>query len=149
MVTGVSFSLVMKIRFLAHVLAPLQSPHLDRALASGTDPRTTTALELRAGKLTSAPTRRELERTIRRLLEQGGTTPRMRVDPLPDRVRGAAGELSLLASRLAQPGPVSARGVAAAMLLLTDGSGPLYNRHNDEGVGLRAASAATALSALS
>ena len=39
----------------------------------------------------------------------------------------ASEELSALADTLAEPGPVAASGVAQAWILLTDGTGPLYN----------------------
>ena len=42
-------------------------------------------------------------------------------------MNGASHELARLAKALAQPGPVGARGVAQAVLLLRDGTGPLYN----------------------
>jgi hypothetical protein len=42
-------------------------------------------------------------------------------------VRAAREELIRLADTLDEPGPVSAAGVAQAWMLLTDGTGPLYN----------------------
>ena len=42
-------------------------------------------------------------------------------------MKSAAEELSRLADTLDDPGPVAAQGVARAWLLLTDGTGPLYN----------------------
>jgi hypothetical protein len=47
--------------------------------------------------------------------------------PSRARVRAACDELSRLADTLEDPGPVDAVGVAQALLLLTDGTGPLYN----------------------
>jgi hypothetical protein len=47
--------------------------------------------------------------------------------PSRTRVRSAREELSYLADMLDEPGPVAAGGVAQALLLLTDGTGPLYN----------------------
>jgi hypothetical protein len=43
------------------------------------------------------------------------------------RVRDARDELIRLADTLEEPGPVAAGGVAQAWILLTDGTGPLYN----------------------
>jgi hypothetical protein len=43
-----------------------------------------------------------------------------------DRVSQSAPLLAALASRLAEPGPVPAPGVAMVSLLLADGTGPLY-----------------------
>jgi hypothetical protein len=65
----------------------------------------------------------------------------MRVRPQSDRVSAASRELAMLAEKLAEPAPVCARGVAQALLLLTDGTGPLYNPHSDGSVRDRAASA--------
>jgi hypothetical protein len=56
-------------------------------------------------------------------------------------VRLAVGELTRLADALATPGPVAARGVAEASILLTDGTGPLYNAHSRASVSARAARA--------
>ena len=42
-------------------------------------------------------------------------------------MRAAREELAELADTLDDPGPVAAGGVAQALLLLTDGTGPLYN----------------------
>lgn len=53
-----------------------------------------------------------------------------RVMPSWTRVRAAREELSRLADTLDDPGPVAAGGVAQALLLLTDGTGPLYNPHS-------------------
>jgi hypothetical protein len=47
--------------------------------------------------------------------------------PCRGRVAAASDELSRLAATLTEPGPVAARGVAQAWILLTDGTGPLYN----------------------
>ena len=50
-----------------------------------------------------------------------------RIMPSRTRVRAAHEELVRLADTLEEPGPVAAGGVAQARLLLTDGTGPLYN----------------------
>jgi hypothetical protein len=49
--------------------------------------------------------------------------------PCRSRVAAASEELSLLADMLDEPGPVAAGGVAEAWLLVTDGTGPLFNPH--------------------
>ena len=51
----------------------------------------------------------------------GRVTPNLRA------VKSASEELGRLADTLDDPGPVAAQGVARAWLLLTDGTGPLYN----------------------
>jgi hypothetical protein len=45
----------------------------------------------------------------------------------PDRIVAAEPQIRELTALLRAPQPVPARGVAAANLLLTDGTGPLYN----------------------
>ena len=45
-------------------------------------------------------------------------------------VLSATEELSELASELVAPGPVGAGGVAQVQLLISDGTGPLYNPHS-------------------
>jgi hypothetical protein len=52
---------------------------------------------------------------------------RIRVAIAWRQVVAAREELSKLAYVLAQPGPVRPAGVAQALLLLTDGSGPMYH----------------------
>jgi hypothetical protein len=59
----------------------------------------------------------------------------------------ADGELRRLADALAQPGPVAARGVAQAELLLTDGTGALYNPAREISVNALAADATANLAA--
>jgi hypothetical protein len=59
-------------------------------------------------------------------------------------VIAASDDLIRLADALATPGPVAARGVAQARILLTDGTGPLYTMKGN--LRARAASAAAYLS---
>ncbi len=58
---------------------------------------------------------------------QGAPPSLVRITPARRRVLAAGDELTKLAAGLAEPGPVAARGVAQAWILLTDGSGPLYD----------------------
>jgi hypothetical protein len=57
-------------------------------------------------------------------------------------VIAASDDLTRLADALATPGPVAPRGVAQAWILLTDGTGPLYNANTTANLRARAASAA-------
>lgn len=103
---------------------------LDRALADGTPPGTSAALALRAQRLTGLAFRRTLAGAFRRLVRDGdeGIQPSAgQIVPNRAGVTEAREELSLLADRLVDPGPVAAHGVAQAWLLLADGTGPLYN----------------------
>jgi hypothetical protein len=131
------------------LVAWLSTRSLDTALASGTPAEADAALALRARRLTTPPRRRKVALAIRHLIREaeGAVAPsRLRVSPVPDRVSAASRELRLLAEKLAEPTPVSARGVAETLLLLTDGTGPLYNPRSEGSVRDRAANAAAHLS---
>jgi hypothetical protein len=110
--------------------ARIRPRRLDRALAGGTPPEASAALALRAQQLTEPDSRGSIAEALRRVLReaQHGCRPTFgRVIPSRARVRAARDELSRLADTLEEPGPVAAGGVAQALLLLTDGTGPLYN----------------------
>jgi hypothetical protein len=131
------------------IRARFLAARLDRELARGARPETNADLAARAVRLTSMRSRRELARSLQRILAAGlpagGRGRSMAADPparvasqsyVPirrDRVSRSASELEELAAHLVQPGPVPARGVALVHQLLTDGGGPLYRRacHDD------------------
>jgi hypothetical protein len=103
---------------------------LDRALAQGIPPETNAALALRAQRLTEPDRRRSMADSLRRILGETQEKPRPvlgRLNPGRARVRAARDELRRLADILDAPGPVAAGGAAQAWILLTDGTGPLYN----------------------
>ena len=115
------------------VTARLRARQLDRALASGAPVELTPALALRARRLTALSDRRAKAATYRRVLREASeevSRSYVRITPRRERVVAASSALSRLAEALAQPGPVAARGAAEASLLLTDGTGPLYNSAN-------------------
>src|SRR5579884_551009 len=127
-------------RWLAH--------RLDRALAAGASPEASAALALRAQRLTEPDRRWSTAGALRRILRDAETDRRPRLGRVrPDRraVKAARGELNKLADTLDDPGPVAAAGVAQAWLLLTDGTGPLYDPSRAELLSLRAAQAARQL----
>jgi len=114
-------------------LAALMGRTLDRRLASGHSPGSGRLVAARAGQLASVPARRELVRDWQRVLDQALRPPRPRNPHAPlcrDRLFDAAGALQAMLAALSVSGPVSARGVAMARLLLSDGTGPLYNRRS-------------------
>jgi hypothetical protein len=115
------------------VAARCRPRRLDRALAGGTPPEASAALALRAQRLTEPDHRRSIAQALRRILREAHEGRRAapgRVMPSRAWVTAAREELGLLADTLDEPGPVTAGGVAQAWLLLTDGTGPLYNPHN-------------------
>jgi hypothetical protein len=112
------------------VVARWRARRLDLALAAGMPPEADPAMALRARRLTDLACRRSIAETLRRFVREAheGAAPSLvRIFPSRRRVRSASDQLSQLANTLAEPGPVSAHGVAQAWLLITDGSGPLYN----------------------
>jgi hypothetical protein len=112
------------------VAARLCARRLDQHLAAGVHPEATPALALRARRLTAPPRRRLMADGYHRLpLKARGRLDRVGT------------ELERLAATLESPAPVAARGAAQAWLLLTDGTGPLYNSGSVAGV--RAAASRT------
>jgi hypothetical protein len=103
---------------------------LDRALADGAPSHWPPALALRARQIVAPPARRSIAAAYLRIVRDasyGARRSRVQVNPLRARVAAAGDELSGLAAALEHPGPVAAQGVAQALLLLVDGTGPLYN----------------------
>ncbi len=134
-----------QLRLRDRLAARWRSRRLDRALAEGTPPEASAALALRAQRLTEPDHRSTIAEALRRILHDAdhGQLPALgRVTPARRWVTAARDELSLLAETLDDPGPVAAGGVAQAWLLLTDGTGPLYNPYNR--INLRAGAARAA-----
>jgi hypothetical protein len=132
----------------ARLAARWQPRRLDSALAGGVPPEATTALALRARELTELERRLSIAGAIRRVIREareGTPIAPGRIRPDGRRVRAASEELRALADTLAQPGPVTASGVAQAWILLTDGTGPLYNPYSRTGLRAGAARAAREL----
>jgi hypothetical protein len=76
---------------------------------------------------------------------EGAPLEPARIRPDRRRVASASAELNALADTLEDPGPVAANGVAQAWILLTDGTGPLYNPHSRTSLRTGAARAAREL----
>jgi hypothetical protein len=114
------------------LLARLLAASLDGRLAAGESPESARLLAARAQAIVSPAKRAELARHFERLLDVARQPPRAprRVIPLRrEAIIGAAPAIRELAARLRVSLPVSARGVAAALTLLTEGGGPLYSGH--------------------
>jgi hypothetical protein len=128
----------------AVLLARVRASRLDRDLARGVSPDASVPLALRAQMLVGARTRREVARGAQRILAAATREP-ARVPVCRDRVRDSAGELGDLIQRLLAGGPVAARGVALASVLLRDGGGPVYHRASADDVRVRVREAVRAL----
>jgi hypothetical protein len=126
------------------VRARFRARALDRALAAGAPSEGTPALALRARRLIALPYRRSIGEAYRRILSQArepAGLPRLSVLARRSRVTTASDELIRLADTLTQATPVAARGVAEALLLLADGTGPLYNAGSEASLRERVARA--------
>jgi hypothetical protein len=129
----------------ARLSARLRSRRLDRALARGVSPEAAAPLALRARRLTALSRRRVIADGLRRVIRdtcRGAPPSTVLTSPRLAQVVAASDDLSRLAETLATPGPVAARGVAQAWILLTDGTGPLYNASSTSNLRARAAGAA-------
>jgi len=121
---------------------------LDHALAGGVPPEANTALALRAQELTELERRQSIAGAIRQVIREareGVPISPGRIRPDSRRVAAASEQLRALADTLAEPGPVAATGVAQAWILLTDGTGPLYNPYSRTSLRAGAARAAREL----
>ncbi len=125
------------------LLARCAAARLDRELAAGASPESSTVLAARAVQLTSMKVRRELATSLRRMLAAAGepadvaviSARPVRLPLARARIRRSAGPLAALAAHLAAPGPVPAQAVAKLSQLLTDGAGPLYRQASAEDLG--------------
>ena len=106
---------------------------LDRQLAAGLPARASNVLAIRAREIVSPSVRRDLAQSWANVLNRAGRRPVPLSPRVPLRCAAviAAGEdLRQMISVLTSGLPIDARGVALASWLLTDGTGPLYNRHS-------------------
>jgi hypothetical protein len=111
--------------------AHLWAPTLDHLLAAGRSPDAGRLVATRAQALVSPARRQALAHDWEHLVEVAGRTPQRSVRRVPlcrDRIAAAEPAITDMLVALVAPGPVPARGVAMARLLLGDGAGPLYNR---------------------
>jgi hypothetical protein len=124
-----------RIRVSDRLCARLRATRLDAALARGVAPESSPALALRAEALIG-PVARQLGSNLRRIVlsaQRPLSGPIIVVPISRALVRETESELSALAERLLDGGPVDARGVATVRILLCDGRGPLYGHFRDAG----------------
>lgn len=117
-------------RLADRLTARLAARRLDIALARGASPDHNAALSLRAHALIGARCRAHLARCCRELLRRAEEPWQPMFNPFPTparaRVLACRAELEALADALTAAAAVDAGGVAAGLLLLSDGTGPLY-----------------------
>jgi hypothetical protein len=120
------------VRWRHRLWARWHGQRLDRALAEGADARTSPILAARAAALRTDREREALASAIYHVLKDARRDPSsfsVRVPVARHEVEANRPELLALAAELRQASTVSARGVAAIRLLVTDGrNSPLY-RH--------------------
>jgi hypothetical protein len=103
------------------------------------------------GRSPASPTGRSRAHTADRSPVPAASGPQVPAARLPhvpicrDRVRESSEELEDLIRRLLADGPVAARGVALASILLSDASGPLYHRGSTDDVRARVRETVSAL----
>jgi hypothetical protein len=126
----------------------LRAAKLDRELAAGISPDASVRLSLRARILGRTATRLALARRLREVIaeaEQGRALRSTRMPVCRRKVLLARYELEQLALRLTAPGVAGVEGIALALRLLTEGSGPLYARPRADDLVVAAAAARRAL----
>jgi hypothetical protein len=121
---------LLPIRLLDRVRAHLDSIALDQQLAAGEPTTTDRARAVRAAMLVAPAKRGQLATGWQSVLRPTRPAPSGRlsvVSTRPEQLRAARTEIEELVVALRAEWPVAPRGVALANLLLTDGTGPLYN----------------------
>jgi hypothetical protein len=117
-------------RITDRALARAFGSRLDHRLAAGHSPESARLLAARAQDLVSAATRQALADNWEHLLDWARHAPAPTLGRMAlgrDRIVAAEPEVTEIAACLRTPLPVAAAGVAAASVLLTDGTGPVYN----------------------
>jgi hypothetical protein len=115
-------------QFRERILARVLGASLDCQLAAGHPPEARPVLAARARRLGSPAGRRQIIQGWNNVLREARRPSFMPRPPLArDQVIGAEPDVRYLLARLAGPRPVAARGAAMAMVLLTDGTGPVHN----------------------
>jgi hypothetical protein len=122
-------------QFRDRLLARALGASLDRQLAAGEPALARPAGAARAHYLASPAGRRQVIQAWNALLRRARTPARRPAQRLPaplcrERIIAAEPDVRYLLALLAGPRPVAARGVAMAMVMLTDGTGPVYNRRS-------------------
>ncbi len=125
--------------FSRRIRVKVHRSRLDHQLADGLDPASAGDRALRASQLAALPARRRVARSLRGVVSAadrptgsllGAAIPVSRRTVIAWR-HGLLG----LAERLERREPVNPCGVARALVLLTDGAGPLYDPRSNRSMG--------------
>jgi hypothetical protein len=120
-------------RLTDRLLARVYGASLDDQLAEGRPPESTRLLAARARHIVALPRRTSLARSwdhLLRVARRGPSRPTPAVPLRSGAILAAEPAIRELIERLTAPLPVSAQGVAAASVLLTNANSPVYNRHS-------------------
>jgi len=131
----------------ARLRAHLFASRLDREVDAGAVVVPGTPLAAHVARITAMRHRHTLACGLRRAVDAAGSTRRGVGAPFPihsDRVQGCRSEIDHITLLLQSPRPVHPRGIARLRMLLTDGTGPLY----DGGSGSLAAALRAVVAAL-
>jgi len=113
----------------ARVTARLRAHQFDRQLAVGVPAPAGSALAVHQARLGTVAEREAIARTLRQALHDAnaGAAPLSSRIPLhPSNIVAAEELIDAITLRLHSPRPVSARGMARLRVVLSDGSGPMY-----------------------
>jgi hypothetical protein len=135
-------------RLADRLLARAIGASLDQQLAAGCSPESTRLLAARAQYIVSLPHRTSLARSWDHMLRVASRGPSLRTPAAPLNVRAilsAEPAIRELMERLAAPLPVTAQGVAAATVLLTNATSPVYGRPSPDGLAVLLDAAITEL----
>jgi len=115
-------------------MSRLLGSSLDNQLASGRPAESSRLLAARAAAIVSPPVRDELSRSWRNVLSTARGTaqsPLARRMPMcRNRILDAEHDVEEMLKVLTSDLPLSAQGVAMSSVLITDGTGPLYNQRS-------------------
>ncbi len=135
-------------RLADRLLARALGASLDQQLAAGCSPESTRLLAARAQQIVSLPHRRSMAQSWERVLRLARRGPSHGTPAVPLNVRAilaAEPAIRELSERLAAPLPVTAQGVAAATVLLTNATSPVYGRPGPDALAVRLDAAITEL----
>ena len=120
-------------RRLVALWARVRSYDLDERLAHGVDPRSSSLLAARARQLAQPGARRGIAAGLERLaLDHRRAGVSFRIEPQRAAIAPNHRRLLALAEALRESRPAYAGGIAAARLILVDGSGPAYTDRRGE-----------------